>query len=176
MGAIGEQLRLQSGLAIVLHQSVAERFGLNPTDLKCLDIAAREPDLTAGRIAEVTGMSTSAVTALLDRLERRGFVERHRDAGDRRRVYVRSTGRHERELVAMYAPLAAATAGILDDLGDGELTVVHDLLARLTAASRDFITARAEQKAEQKAAEEAEQKAEQKTEQKTGEEAGQVAE
>jgi DNA-binding MarR family transcriptional regulator len=141
VGAIGEQLRLQSGLAIVLHQSVAERFGLNPTDLKCLDIAAREPDLTAGRIAEVTAMSTSAVTALLDRLERRGFVERHRDAGDRRRVYVRSTGRHERELAAVYAPLAAATAGILADFGDEQLAVVHDLLARLTAASREFIAA-----------------------------------
>jgi len=141
VAAVGEQLRLQSGLAIVLHQSVAERFGLNPTDLKCLDVAAREPDLTAGRIAEVTGMSTSAVTALLDRLERRGFVERRRDASDRRRVYVRSTGRHEREVAAVYAPLAAATTGILADFSEEQLAGLSDLLARLTAASRDFIAA-----------------------------------
>src|SRR5690242_18147211 len=125
VAAIAAQLRLQSGLAVVLHQSVAERFGLNPTDLKCLDVAAREPDLTAGRIAELTGMSTSAVTALLDRLERRGFVERHRDAVDRRRVYVRSTGRHEQQLTELFAPLATSTTAILEGYDDGQLAVIH---------------------------------------------------
>ncbi len=138
-GEIVGLLRLQSGLALVLHQAVAERFGLNPTDLKCLDIAAREPDLTPGRIAEVTGMSTSAVTALLDRLERGGFVERHRDPGDRRRVFVRSTGRHERELQQVYAPLSAATSTVFDDYSDGQLEVIHGFLDRLAGSSRDFI-------------------------------------
>ena len=138
--AIGEQLRLQSGLALVLHQGVAERFGLNPTDLKCLDIAGREPDLTAGRLAELTGMSTSAVTALLDRLERRGFIERRRDPADRRRVYVHSTGQHERTLNEIFAPLGAATSGILDGYDEGQLRLIHDLLDRLTGASREFIT------------------------------------
>jgi DNA-binding MarR family transcriptional regulator len=143
VGAIGEQLRVQSGLALVLHHAVAERFGLNPTDLKCLDIAMREAAPTAGRIAELTGMSTSAVTALLDRLERRGFVERHRDGVDRRKVYVRSTGRHEAELGAVFAPLSAATAGILDDYPEDQLAVVHDVLARLITASREFVAAAA---------------------------------
>jgi len=139
VGAIGEQLRLQSGLALVLHQAVAERFGLNPTDLKCLDVAVREPDLTAGRLAELTGMSTSAVTALLDRLERRGFIERRRDPGDRRRVYVHSTGRHEQALSEAFAPLAADTFAILDEYDEQQLRVIHDLLERLTGASRTFI-------------------------------------
>ena len=138
--AIGQQLRLQSGLALVLHQAVAERFGLHPTDLKCLDIAAREPDLTAGRLAELTGMSTSAVTALLDRLERRGFIERRRDPADRRRVYVRSTGQHEQTLTEIFAPLGATTAGILDGYDEAQLRLIHDLLDRLTDASREFIS------------------------------------
>jgi DNA-binding MarR family transcriptional regulator len=139
IAAIGGQLRLQSGLALVLHQAVAERFGLNPTDLKCLDIAGREPELTAGRLAELTGMSTSAVTALLDRLERRGFIQRRRDPADRRRVYVHSTGQHEQALTEIFAPLAEATTGILDGYDDEQLRVAHDLLDRLTGASRDFI-------------------------------------
>ncbi|MDG6104088.1 MarR family transcriptional regulator [Dactylosporangium aurantiacum] len=139
LGAIGAQMRLQSSLGLVLHQSVADRFGLNPTDLKCLDLAAREPDLTAGRIAELTAMSTSAVTALLDRLERRGFIERRRDPTDRRRVYVVSTGRHERELATIYAPLATATGAVLDSYSDDELRLLLGFLERLTAASRTFL-------------------------------------
>jgi len=139
LAAIGDLLRLQSGLALVLHRAVAERFELHPTDLKCLDVAAREPGLTAGRIAEVTGMSTSAVTALLDRLERRGFVERRRDPQDRRRVFVTSTGRHEQQLDEIYGPLGAATAAVLDRYDDGQLALIHEFLSRLTDVSRDFI-------------------------------------
>jgi DNA-binding MarR family transcriptional regulator len=137
--AIGAQLRLQSGLALVLHRAVAERFDLHPTDLKCLDVAAREPGLTAGRIAEVTGMSTSAVTALLDRLERRGFVERRRDPQDRRRVFVTSTGRHEQQLTEAYGPLSAATAALLDRYDEAQLALIHDFLSRLIDLSREFI-------------------------------------
>jgi DNA-binding MarR family transcriptional regulator len=142
VAAIAEQLRLQSGLALVLHQAVAERFGLHPTDLKCLDIAAREEAPTAGRIAELTAMSTSAVTALLDRLERRGFVERYRDPADRRKVYIRSTGRHEQQVGEVFAPLFAATSALLEDSSTADLAVLHRFLGRLVAASREFIGAR----------------------------------
>jgi len=133
------QLRLQAGIGLALHQAVAERFGLNPSDLKCLDIAARGADVTAGRIAQLTAMSTSAVTALLDRLEKRGFIERRRDAADRRRVFVTSTGRHERELSELYAPLAAATGAILDAYSDEELRLITGFLTRMTAAGQAFI-------------------------------------
>ena len=136
---VGDLLRLQSSLALVLHQAVAERFGLNPADLKCLDIARREPDVTAGRIAELTAMSTSAVTTMLDRLEKRGFVERRRDPGDRRRVFVHSTGRHEHELAEVFAPLQTATAKAMDDLGVPELALIAEFLRRLAAGSREFI-------------------------------------
>lgn len=66
--------------------------------VKCLDLARGEPDLAAGRIAAATGLSASAVTSVLDRLERAGFIERVRDPADRRKVRVRSTGRHEAAL------------------------------------------------------------------------------
>jgi DNA-binding MarR family transcriptional regulator len=139
VAAIGERLRLQSSLGVVLHQAVADRFGLNPADLKCLDIAQREPDVTAGRIAELTAMSTSAVTAMLDRLEKRGFVERRRDATDRRRVFVHSTGRHERELAEVFGPLAAATGKAMDGYTVDELAVIEGFLGRLADSSRTFL-------------------------------------
>jgi DNA-binding MarR family transcriptional regulator len=138
VAAIEAQMRLQSSLGVVLHQAVAERFGLNPTDLKCIDIARREPDLTAGRIAEVTGMSTSAVTTLLDRLERRGFVERRRDPADRRRVYVHLTGEHDRQLAETFAPLGAMTSALLDEYSEDQLRLILGFLDRLTTGSREF--------------------------------------
>ena len=67
----------------------------------------------AGRLAELTGMSTSAITAVLDRLERRGFVERRRDPADRRKVIVVATGEHIRRTTEIFARLAEATATIV---------------------------------------------------------------
>jgi DNA-binding MarR family transcriptional regulator len=93
--------------ALMLHQAVADRFGLGPSDIKCLDLVRDEPGLTAGRVAEVTGLSASAVTSVLDRLERAGFIERVRGTGDRRKVHVRSTGRHEAAVGEAFAEVAA---------------------------------------------------------------------
>ena len=87
-------------------RGIVDRFGLGPSDIKCLDLARDEPDLTAGRVAEATGLSASAVTSVLDRLERAEFIERVRDTGDRRKVHVRSTGRHEEALGAVFAEVA----------------------------------------------------------------------
>ncbi|MCD2191848.1 MarR family transcriptional regulator [Actinomycetospora endophytica] len=81
-------LREQASRTLMFHQAIAERAGLGPTDMKALDLARSEPTLTAGRLAAITGLSTSATTALLDRLERRGFVERRRDPTDRRKVVI----------------------------------------------------------------------------------------
>jgi DNA-binding MarR family transcriptional regulator len=99
--------------ALMLHQVVADRFGLGPSDIKCLDLARDEPDLTAGRLAEATGLSASAVTSVLDRLERAGFIERVRGS-DRRKVHVRSTGRHEAALGAVFAEVAAGFGAVSD--------------------------------------------------------------
>jgi DNA-binding MarR family transcriptional regulator len=63
-------------------------LGLNPTDVRCVDLLDQYGTMTAGALAEVAGLSTGAVTFLLDRLERAGFVRRVRDLEDRRRVLV----------------------------------------------------------------------------------------
>lgn len=107
--------------ALMLHQAVADRFGLGPSDIKCLDLAREEPDLTAGLLAEATGLSASAVTSVLDRLERAGFIERVRGTGDRRKVHVRSTGRHEAALGAVFADMAAVFAKATARYSDEQL-------------------------------------------------------
>ncbi|MFD7653677.1 MarR family winged helix-turn-helix transcriptional regulator [Actinosynnema sp. NPDC059797] len=85
----GAYARETSALTVTLHGRVAERMGLSPTDGKCLDLAVRaEGPVTAGRIAELSGLSTGAVTGVIDRLERAGYVRRVRDPHDRRKVLV----------------------------------------------------------------------------------------
>lgn len=76
------------GESVLFHQAVGEKVGLHVTDLRCLDLLLSAGPVTAGRIAEWTGLSTGSVTAVIDRLERAGYVRRARDPHDRRRVLV----------------------------------------------------------------------------------------
>ena len=69
-------------------QAVADAIGLNRTDMRCLDVIQREGPVPAGRLADETGLTTGAITTVLDRLERAGFARRTRDPADRRRVLV----------------------------------------------------------------------------------------
>ena len=71
--------------------SVADYAGLDRTAYRCLDILDQEGPMTAGRLAERARLSPGAMTALLDRLEKRGFARRTRDTKDRRRVLVEVT-------------------------------------------------------------------------------------
>jgi DNA-binding MarR family transcriptional regulator len=83
-------LKESSKHTIIFHQSIAERLGLNITDHKCLDFISEYGPVTAGHLAEFTGLTTGAITAVIDRLEHGGYVLRERDATDRRRVLIRS--------------------------------------------------------------------------------------
>jgi DNA-binding MarR family transcriptional regulator len=69
-------------------QAVADALGINRTDMRCLDIVQLEGRVTAGRLAELTGLTTGAITTVIDRLEKAGFARRVRDPHDRRRVLV----------------------------------------------------------------------------------------
>jgi DNA-binding MarR family transcriptional regulator len=88
-------------------QAVADAAGLNRTDMRCLDVIEREGSVTAGRLADATGLTTGAITAVLDRLERAGHARRVRDPYDRRRVLVELTPAARAALVEHYAPHAA---------------------------------------------------------------------
>lgn len=74
---------------ILFHQAAAQSLGLFPTDLKSADILNEAGPMTAGELGKKTGLSTGSVTALIDRLEKAGYVMRKKDprrqtAGDHR--------------------------------------------------------------------------------------------
>jgi DNA-binding MarR family transcriptional regulator len=103
-----DQARRSSTRAVLLHSVIAERLGLNPSDHKCADLLFSEPGpSTPGRMAELTGLSTGAITGVLDRLENAGFIVREADPSDRRRTLVRLTPERMPNIHRIFAPLSA---------------------------------------------------------------------
>ena len=88
MEELGRALRVFLSASDAFDEVLGKVLGLNPTDVRCVDLLDQHGTLTAGALAELAGLSTGAVTFLLDRLERAGFVRRLRDVQDRRRVLV----------------------------------------------------------------------------------------
>jgi DNA-binding MarR family transcriptional regulator len=136
------------GLDVRRHQNVQEAFddaavaflGINRTDGRALDILDQHGRLTAGELARESGLSTGAVTTLLDRLERAGYVRRVRDDADRRRVLVELTDEARRRSAEVWAPLAADGADGLAGYSDAELVLIRDFLR----ASTDLLRAHLE--------------------------------
>src|SRR5918992_3065986 len=90
----------------VLHgQAVAGRLGINHSDRETLDLWQWAGAVTAGRLAELTGLTTGAVTRMIDRLERDDYVRREPDPADRRRVIVNLVPQALQRIGPHYAPL-----------------------------------------------------------------------
>jgi DNA-binding MarR family transcriptional regulator len=113
-----------------LDQAASEWFGVNRTDLRCMDIVLQRGPISAGELAVAAGLSPGAVTTALDRLERAGYARRVRDAGDRRRVLVEPTKVAVDAAGAAYGPLRQLGESIMAQLSDGELETITGFLER----------------------------------------------
>ena len=110
------------------HDAVAAYLGINRTDLRCLDILDLSGQQTAGELAVQMGMSTGAVTALLDRLEKTGYVRGMRDPADRRRVLVESAELARERGREIYQPFEEQTVPMFARFSREQLAVVRDFL------------------------------------------------
>jgi len=116
--------------AIMFHQAVADRLGLNPTDHKCLDLVRRAGGATAGDLADWTELTTGAVTGVIDRLERAGFVRREEHPADRRKVVVRVIPERLPEVGRLFTSLGEAMTALCGRYSEAELRVIVDYLSR----------------------------------------------
>ena len=109
-----------------LDEAVATQFGLNRTDLRCIGILYRRGRVTAGELAEESGLTPGAITTVLDRMERSGYANRVSDPTDRRRVLVTSTVA-TRELGArVYGEVELAGRAQLEGLEPDHVEVIRD--------------------------------------------------
>ena len=112
-------------------QAVADRLGMNRTDMRCVDLIDQAGGMTAGELARAAGLTTGAVTAVIDRLERAGIARRVADPADRRRVRIEVTPKLWELTGPLMAPFIAESQSILDDYGTEELERFAEFLRRV---------------------------------------------
>jgi len=130
---------------VLLFELLTRHIGINATDMQCLNILDFEGPVTAGRLAELTGLTTGAITAAIDRLEKGGFVERVRDPKDRRRVVVRRLSLRQEDFEIFHTIYELWVAHCAT-YSDQELALLLDFLEKTHPGNRDLIAHLAEKK------------------------------
>lgn len=122
-------------------QTVAIRFGLSESDVEALEVLIDTGAATAGRLSDLMGLTTGAVTRVIDRLEQSGYVRRVPDPSDRRRVIVEVVPEKVAGIQAMIARVGEAGADDLRRYSEAELEVINDFLTRMAQVTREEATA-----------------------------------
>lgn len=137
--AINEKFREMSTETILFHQAVADILGLHVTDHKCLDFIYRFGAMPAGRLAELTGLTTGAITGIIDRLEEAGYVRRTNDPKDRRRTIVEPTRNKklEKKIEVLFIPLRDRMHNLLSSYSDNELAFLLDATTEMLEQTRE---------------------------------------
>ena len=130
VAALQQSVRRFTDEVDLYQAAVADRLGMHATDLQYLGFVERYGPTTAGHLAELGGLTTGAVTGVLDRLEKAGYVRRESDPADRRKVVVRVVPGAAERVEALYRPMLASTDPLWDRYSDDELAVVLDFADR----------------------------------------------
>jgi DNA-binding MarR family transcriptional regulator len=123
-------LRRSSAAGVLHGQTVARRAGINSSDMECLDLIIMSGPSTAGEIGRRTGLSSGAVTGLIDRLEKAGLVERTADPRDRRKVLVRVRDERIGPIAHQFEPLGKRMQALLASYSREELKLLLDFTER----------------------------------------------
>jgi len=102
-------------------QAIADHLGMNRTDMRCVDLIDQAGGMTAGELARAAGLTTGAVTAVVDRLEKAGLARRVADPTDRRRVRIEVTPKLWEVTAPLMGPFLEESSSILDEYSTEEL-------------------------------------------------------
>jgi len=136
---VGQQLGRELGArSILFHQAMADLAGVTVTDMKCMDYIDRGGDITAGDLARITGLTTGAITAAIDRLEKAGYARRERSEEDRRKVYIRlqKSSSKMAGFFPIYEKLGRAADELAEKFSTRELEVIQKYMIGCTEVMR----------------------------------------
>ena len=111
-----------------LSNAIADRLGLSASELEVMGTLVARGPLSAGDLAKRTGLTSGAVTRLIDRLVERGSVRRLADTEDRRRVLVEITPSALHVCEPFYGPIEKEGTALLDGLTTDQLEVILQYL------------------------------------------------
>jgi DNA-binding MarR family transcriptional regulator len=137
---LGQLIGREFSTAVVLfHDAVGRRLGISGTERKLLDVLDRLGPSTAGALAEHTGLTTGAITGVVDRLVRAGYVQREPNPRDRRSVIVSRlpSPALQRLQPEVFAPLGQAIADLSAQYRPAELASIASYLVGLTDILRE---------------------------------------
>ncbi|MBC7988841.1 MAG: MarR family transcriptional regulator [Luteimonas sp.] len=112
---------------------ISQHLGVQRSDLRCLNLLEHGP-VTAGEIAARIGLTSGSVTALVDRLERAGFVERRRSSTDRRSVEVAIPDAAFGRIAPLYRQVGQAVMGQFSSMEADALAQAGETLAAFAGA------------------------------------------
>lgn len=135
---VGRLAGRHSTAVVLFHQAVAERLELGPTDHKCLDLLRERGEIAAGetitasKLAAITGLTTGAMTGVVARLERAGYLRREPDPHDQRRQLLYPDMERAQDIHNVFAPIRKDVAGLLQGFDTHQLTAIAQFLVQST--------------------------------------------
>ena len=141
---VGRLMRQHSTAVVLFHHAVAERLGLGPTDHKCLDLLRERGAMAGSDLAAITGLTSGAITGVVARLERAGYLRREPDEHDGRKQILHLALKPA-QIHDVIGPLRADVAALLKKFDARQLAGIAEFLAGSTdLVNRHAVLLRAE--------------------------------
>jgi DNA-binding MarR family transcriptional regulator len=121
---LADEVRANQRATAIVDDVAGELMGIGRTDGLCLDLLEQRGQMSAGELARATGLTTGAITGVVDRLERAGYAQRVPDPNDRRRVLIEPTQRAHDAAVDLFGPLAELVEPLLARYSDDDLRML----------------------------------------------------
>lgn len=121
------------GVHLALFRSaVSERQGLNPTDMECLRFLFLQGVSRPSELARHTGLTSGATTAMLDRLEKAGFIERRPNPDDRRGTWIVPSPAGAERAASWFESARQAQDELISSYSENELEIIVNIFERFT--------------------------------------------
>lgn len=133
ISSVVASIQKQARAATLFVHAVSEITGIHTTDIRCMEFLSEVGSATAGDLAKITGLTTGAVTAVIDRLESAGCVKREADDHDRRKVIIRLTAGGPNNLGPVSDLFENQIPKLLSGYKTAELKLITDWNAKTAA-------------------------------------------
>jgi DNA-binding MarR family transcriptional regulator len=138
VAALTNEMIESTTVTIMFHQAIADRLGMNITDHKCAGILMRTGPISAGELAKRTGLTTGAITGVIDRLQRAGFARRAPDATDRRKVMIEPNLKGiKQSIIPLFESMGRSAAQLFERYTVEELTLILEFAVRSRAMAEE---------------------------------------
>ena len=129
---VGRLVRQHSIATVLFHHAVAERLGLGPTDHKCLDLLRERRAMTGSDLAAITDLTSGAITGVVARLERAGYLCREPDPHDGRQQILHPVLERMQDIQHVFDPIRKDVAALLEGFDTHQLKAIAEFLAHST--------------------------------------------